>query len=545
MGELRDTERFDVTREIGRGGMGVVYEAVDRETGVPVALKSLRFVAPELILHLKNEFRALQDLYHPNLVTLGELVEDRGEWFFSMELIDGAALGDHIAAAPDPEREARLRSAIGQLAKGLNALHEFGKVHRDVKPSNVMVDRDGRVVILDFGLVTDLHADSGGDAIGSVAYMAPEQAAGGRVSPASDWYAFGVVLYELLAGELPFCGTPREIIEAKQGRRPAPLKGDAPVDLAALVDALLAFDPGERPGGGEVLLRLGVEDSNLLKVPEAAGSRGRGPFIGRHRELAALVAAFDETGRSRTVSVLVHGPSGVGKSALLDRFLDALPDTATVLRGRCYASANLRSGILNASWLAAGDPDTARSEAIESISRWSQDGFHMQHVSDLNANALIDLYVGDRAGAHRRVTAAWPRLRRSFLTTVEFIRVICHDLRGKVALAAAIDGDERAMAVARADLGRLLGEKVAWAHALGALLAAGIAAAEGDRHAAAEEYLAAAAELDAQDMAAHAAVARLRRAQLVAPERTAHEIELLGSRGIADPLRFAEIYAPA
>src|SRR5262245_12748361 len=160
---------------IGAGSMGSVYRVLDRLRGNEVAMKTLKAFGPNALYRFKREFRELCDLLHPNLIALHELYSVGEEWMFTMELLEGAvAFREWVRADP-----ARLRPALIQLADGLTALHAAGKVHRDVKPSNVMVTPDGRVVILDFGLISDLtqaDATHEGMAIGTPGYMSPEQA---------------------------------------------------------------------------------------------------------------------------------------------------------------------------------------------------------------------------------------------------------------------------------------------------------------------------------------------------------------------------------
>jgi len=158
---------------------------------------------------------------------------------------------------------ARLRDAFRQLAVGLMAIHAAGKLHRDVKPPNVIVTRSGRVVLLDFGVASDL-ADRSGHGVessmaGTPAYMAPEQATLARATPASDWYAVGVVLYEALATRLPFEGSAPAILFGKAQRTPPPPSAHVegvPEDLELLAMDLLNADPERRPGGDEILARL-------------------------------------------------------------------------------------------------------------------------------------------------------------------------------------------------------------------------------------------------------------------------------------------------
>jgi len=170
------SERFEIVRTLGAGGMGIVYEAIDRKRGGRVALKTLKRLDGESLLRFKREYRTVQELQHPNLISLGDLVEERGSWFFTMDLVHGVDLMQYVREHASPlestvsgghrdepigsERrgavfdEQRLRDSLRQLAEGLSFLHASGLVHRDLKPSNVLVEDAGRVVILDLGLVS-------------------------------------------------------------------------------------------------------------------------------------------------------------------------------------------------------------------------------------------------------------------------------------------------------------------------------------------------------------------------------------------------------
>jgi len=341
-----ESTRFTLVRRLGSGGMGTVYEAFDRERNARVALKVLRRVAPDTILRFKREFRALQNLYHPNLVRLGELVAEGDRWSFTMELLDGVPFIDHVRSgdrAADSGLgfdEARLRDGFRQLVFGLAALHAAGKIHRDVKPSNALVTPAGRVVLLDLGLVFDPTSDEdslGGIVLGTLAYMAPEQALGQRVGPEADWYAAGVLLYQALTGWLPFTGRFIEITTQKQkglATPPGALVPGIDPGLDELCRALLAPDPAARPSAGDILRALG-DDAGAPHMP-APPVRGA-PFVGRRRELDALGRALADTRDGRPVAVLVTGESGIGKSALVQRFADDRRDDGTVvLAGRCY-----------------------------------------------------------------------------------------------------------------------------------------------------------------------------------------------------------------
>jgi tetratricopeptide (TPR) repeat protein len=341
--------RYRILQRIGAGGMGVVYRAYDPTRDRIVALKTLQQMSPAGLYRLKQEFRALADLSHPNLVPLYELLSDGDRWCFTMELVAGKHLlryisGDSPPAGLDDQRVSRIRETFAQLADGVSALHAAEKLHRDVKPSNVLVTAAGHVVLLDFGLAADLdrrgvYISSDSHIPGTVAYMSPEQAAGDPLSRASDWYSVGAVLYQALTGRLPFEGTGAEVLRAKvtdEPPEPAAIVDGIPDDLNGLCVELLRRSPSARPAGAVVAARLravgGARPAEMeTPTPEA-------PFVGRERELAALCDAFNATRKGHPVVVHIRGESGAGKSALVHRFLDqlAIEPLLVILTGRCY-----------------------------------------------------------------------------------------------------------------------------------------------------------------------------------------------------------------
>ncbi len=353
---MLDTVRFTLVRRIGAGGMGVVYEAYDRKRGELVALKTMRRADPSTLARFKQEFRALADIAHFNLVNLYEMIAVEDRWVFTMELVEGTdfvsdtrilSLGPPTesdgSSSPPPFNEQRLRETLRQLAEGIVALHASGKLHRDIKPTNVLVTPEGRVVLLDFGLTADMESTgqfrtADRQIVGTVAHMSPEQAAGHPITTASDWYSVGVMLYEAMTGRLPFVGPPHEVILLK--RTSEPLRASAivpglPEDLVDLCTRLLDRDPDRRPTGREVIAALTGSE------PEPVDPIGPGrtlPLIGRDRHLQVLDAAFTGLVRRRTQSIFVFGRTGTGKTTLIRSFLEGLArgDDAIVLSGRCY-----------------------------------------------------------------------------------------------------------------------------------------------------------------------------------------------------------------
>ncbi len=376
------TARYEVVGPLGEGGMGVVYEAFDRERGQAIAVKTLlRFDASALYL-FKQEFRTLADVRHPNLVRLYELVvPDEGQVFFTMELVRGVDFRAYVQRPPrvlqsgsmpsvrPAERDTvrprdavpsgtsggsgmartptdvdRLRPALRQLATGVHALHATGRLHRDIKPSNILVTAEGRVVLLDFGVATELaepepDSSPGGEMVGTARYMAPEQACSEAPSFASDWYSVGVVLYEALVGRPPFMGSAVDVLTMKTTMDPAPPSScveGVPPDLDALCVALLCRDATARPSGAEILRRLGAGVS--ARPPAMAASPAQATLIGRDAHMLALRESLAVARSGRSVAVHLSGAPGMGKSTVAHAFLDEVGrgGDVMVLRSRAY-----------------------------------------------------------------------------------------------------------------------------------------------------------------------------------------------------------------
>lgn len=378
------SDRYRILRELGRGGMGVVYLAYDTERDMEVAIKLCTY--PQMSpLHIKREFRVAASLRHRNLVEFYELIYHKHLAYFTMEYVDGCSLRKYVSADPRDHQEAdgpgrtergntssvastktlppiladgahgphgphagdsapaapplvdfdRVRDVLGQLAFGLACLHAGGVVHRDVKPSNVLVTRDGAVKLLDFGLARATEAlepiDGDGHLVGTAAYLAPEYIEHLQVSPALDLYALGVVGYELCTGSPPFGGTLYSI--ARQQQRVAipnaRLRNPAtPPDLDALLTRLLSATPEGRPTAAEVANLLAGTD---LVEPVAMPPK----VIGRAREIARLRDLLEHAAMPQLV--LITGAAGLGKSTLMAYAIASLPpERHLVWRGYCH-----------------------------------------------------------------------------------------------------------------------------------------------------------------------------------------------------------------
>ncbi len=349
--------------------MGVVYRAFDPSHQRYVALKTLPHTEGTLLSRFKREFRVLAHISHPNIVKLFELSSDGETWFFTMEIIDGVDLMTHLGCgsgqavaaegrldAGDLEltqqltpsgfsvkKQQRILQAFAQLAEAIATMHASGIVHRDIKPSNVMITPEGRLVLLDFGLVAEtdpsgIYQSVHQSVMGTAAYMSPEQAACEAVSAASDWYAVGVMLYQALTGQLPFSGKPIDILFNKQRHRPVPpgeIDPSLPREWNDLCMVLLSRNPANRPRADEIVQRLGgqIDRHTLTK----ASDHDEFPLVGRESHLQTLGEAWNAVRDGHAQSVLIEGRSGNGKSALVDAFIErATQAGAVVLKGRCY-----------------------------------------------------------------------------------------------------------------------------------------------------------------------------------------------------------------
>lgn len=357
---------YELIRELGRGGFGVVYEAVHLTRKNRAALKTLptgvdgQEINADRLHKFRREFRSLSEINHPNLVGMQTLEVKGSQWFFTMDLIEGTDFLSYVRPNEHFDLQ-RLRSSSEQLATGIIFLHEHRIIHRDLKPSNVLVDESGRVVILDFGLVaqlqspTDRTVSRSGMFAGTPRYAAPEQMFGER-SEASDWYAFGTMLYEAITGMPPFTGKQMELLNKKQNQDPPKISGlptfEATGELALLTDGLLKRDPDQRLKTDQIVEFFHLDHGT--RTSSASGSTGSidddqlgfdAPtddditLVGREKQIARLRSAKQVClNEHKPVAVWISGLSGEGKSSLVESFLrqqDAEGEML-VLSGRCY-----------------------------------------------------------------------------------------------------------------------------------------------------------------------------------------------------------------
>ena len=340
--KLPGNPRFTLGRRLGSGAFGEVYEATDNLRNMAVAIKILRQTDLDRLRRFRQEFRRLAGVSHPNLVKLFQLFYEE-QWFFTMELIEGTDFLRFVrpeTASPDLRVLSR---ALLQLAEGIEALHRRDLLHRDIKPSNVLVTSQGRVALLDFGLVKDLGDQSTQQTIaGTPDFMAPEQFTHAPITEAADWYAFGVMMYQAITGHLPFRGTLPEIIAKKSAvspELPAKIQASIPDLLAALCHRLLSTDPHQRPKAEEIYRVLAPFAEREAAVPEKKHVPSRS-IVGRSKHFRRLHCALEDIGKKGSmVAATLSGKSGMGKTTLAQAFCRQVREadsSAVILSGACY-----------------------------------------------------------------------------------------------------------------------------------------------------------------------------------------------------------------
>jgi WD40 repeat protein len=310
---------YQIFGELGRGGMGVVYKARQLGFNRLVALKMIlggAHAGPEQLARFRQEVETVGGLRHPNLVPVYEVGERDGQPYYSMELVEGRSLEALIGGRPQPPR--RAAELLEALARAMSAVHQRDIVHRDLKPANVLFTEDGVPKITDFGLAKRLDAGPGptvsGNVLGTPSYMAPEQAAGRAkdVGPATDVYALGAVLYEMLTGRPPFQGErPWDTIRAVTSVEPVPprrLQPTVPRDLETICLKCLEKEPRKRYATAQELaddLRRFLAGESVRACPVGPGGRLL-KWARRRPAAAALLAVSGLAGLGFVAGVVVH-----------------------------------------------------------------------------------------------------------------------------------------------------------------------------------------------------------------------------------------------
>jgi len=259
--------RYRVVSKLGRGTMGTVYEAVDRETSARVAVKVMAQELAddeELVARFRREAMAAAALQHPNITQVYDFGEEGRQLYMAMELLKGQDLKVLIESGGAGGLGTKIR-IMEQVASGIAAVHAVGLVHRDLKPGNIHVTPEGRAKIMDFGLVRlgDSNMTATGMVLGSPAYMSPEQLRGEKVDARSDVFSLGAVFYELLAGQRAFGGKQlTQIMMAVMGSEPVPLAQatpGVPAPVRRVIERCLRKNAAERyQTGGELHAALDI-----------------------------------------------------------------------------------------------------------------------------------------------------------------------------------------------------------------------------------------------------------------------------------------------
>ncbi|WP_238015351.1 protein kinase [Dactylosporangium sp. AC04546] len=382
--------RYELRSVLGRGGMAEVWLAVDRRLGRRVAVKTLHDEGgadPSLPERFEREGRTVARLSHPNIVTVYDLGIDDGTRYLVMELVEGHSLADELAKGPlDPRRAVHIAE---QVCDALTAAHDAGVVHRDVKPANILIGDEGRVKVCDFGIaritdraLTALTAPA--TVIGTSSYMAPEQILGKPVDARTDLYALGCVFYAMLTGRPPFvAGTPVQTAWQQVHQAAVPVaarRPGLPPRLAALVDALLAKSPTDRPasaaqvraalaGGAGRAATAVLAHATRPPAPEAeAPVRGRAAVRPATRSLPVLgnppTKAARRRGRSAGIAVAALGATTVAAAVFAFGTLQGRSDHP----GAAPTAADTTQSLPSADTSSAAPSDTPTDEPSDTTS---------------------------------------------------------------------------------------------------------------------------------------------------------------------------------
>jgi eukaryotic-like serine/threonine-protein kinase len=327
-------DRFELEELVGSGGMSTVFRARDLQLDRRVAIKILheRYAEdPEYVERFRREARAVAQLSHPNIVTVIDRGDEGGRQYIVFEHVEGENLKELVTRTGRMSPRRALELVI-PVADGLAFAHEHGLVHRDVKPQNVLLSSEGEVKVTDFGIARSLDVEHGvtqtGTVLGTSEYLAPEQASDGPVSPATDEYSLGVVLWELLTGEVPFTGENFVAVALRHVNEPPPRlreqRPDLPPRLAAAVERTLAKDPARRfPSMAALAAELRACLAELDAGPAAAAEDDSALTLVSPAVSAPAPAPARRTRRRRPVALYLVLALAVAIAAFVAVFLIA------------------------------------------------------------------------------------------------------------------------------------------------------------------------------------------------------------------------------
>lgn len=342
-------QRYRILAELGRGAMGMVYRVADTLQGDrEFALKLIHVeggISAAHRLRFKEEFRAMTRLKHPNTLDVYDFGQlDSETHYLTMEIVPGDDLSLLLQRGSLPL--ALVYDVLRQLLQALAFIHARHFVHRDIKADNIRLTHDGKLKLMDFGLMDQLGLPSNGKLSGTIATLPPEVARGGLINASSDLYSVGCLTYELLTGRPPFDGSLAEVVQAHLHRSPSPpetLRSDIPAPFSALVMRLLEKDQLRRyQTAGAVLVDLAEVAGLSLDqedLDEQKSYLNSSVLVGREAEVAQLEQALTELREGRGGGILLGAPAGIGKTRLIrETLIQAKLEGITVLHGQCLES---------------------------------------------------------------------------------------------------------------------------------------------------------------------------------------------------------------